>query len=234
MWGKLLILVMLLAGIATWIQKDPLTQADRARADELPDAEEVRQDDQPFVGEGIIVRYQSADTPIYYLLYETQRHRFVRKELRFTDERGCVATSGDLPCVYPAGPSGIPVPIGSHVRVSGILDAQRIRVESLDVVPDSDRDFELRTLTIGESFTSEDTRVRLLEVYSGGPCEVFLGCYREGIPRVRYTVQVEDGGEEELMVPGMIEDTPGGAVLLLWADEVLGRATFVIAHGAAR
>jgi len=142
MFKKLLVLVLVAAGVATWIQRDPLTLADRAQADELPDIVEPERHE--FLGEGIVVRYQSGAVPTYYLLYETKGNRFVRKELRFTETRGCAPAAGDLPCVYLPGPNPVPVPIGSHVRVQGLLDAQRIVVKSIDVVPDADRDFRLR------------------------------------------------------------------------------------------
>ncbi|HYE23239.1 MAG TPA: hypothetical protein VEA92_02175 [Candidatus Paceibacterota bacterium] len=232
MWKKLLVFIFLVSGVVTWMQKDPFTQADKVRADELPDIVEPGRE--RFMGEGIVVRYQSNTTPIYYLLYETQGHRFVRKELRFTEERGCAPSAGDLPCVYPSGENTLPVPIGSHVRVSGVLDAQRILVESLEIVPDYDGDFAIGTVEVGQEFAANEVQAYVHEVYSGGACEVLLGCYREGIPRVRFTVRTDDDQREITMVPGMLEYIPDGAVLLLWGDEARGSATFVIAYGEAR
>lgn len=231
MFKKLFVLILLMAGIMTWLQKDPLTQADLAQADELPQMAEPER--YAFDGEGILVAYQSGDIPVYYLLYETKKHRFVRKELRFTTERGCEPAAGDLPCVY-VSKNPVPVPVGSHIRVTGTLDAQRIIVERAQVVSDADRTFSIGTVDIGGTLRTEAASIRLTEVYSGGPCELFLGCYQEGIPRVRFMLSTKGDEKEVAMVPGMLENIKGGVVLLLWADESLGRAAFVVAHGEPR
>lgn len=231
MWVKLLLVVIVAAGIVVWVSRDPLTAADRASADEVTQL--VATDRSAFTGEGILVTYQASSYPIYYLLYETTSHNFVRKELRFTSERGCTASAGDLPCVLNET-NPLPVPIGSHVRVSGHLDAQRIVVESIDTVPDSDGDFELLTLEEGQQGVSHGVEVRVADVYTGGGCEVMLGCYEEGIPRVSFSVRALGSQMTSTLVPGMLENLPDGVLLLLWADEAASRATFVVGHGESR
>ena len=227
MLGKLFVALLIVAGIIVWIGQ-------RNSGEDAPAAVAEALDPTAFRGEGIVIRYQSADLPVYYLLYETEGHTFMRKELRFTDERGCNAQAGDLPCVFPSGGNPLPVSIGTHVLVSGTADAQRISVDTLEVVSDAERDYELVKIGPGERAQSEKMEILVERIYSDGGCELFLGCFQEDIPRVEFEVSLESADNTYTLVPGMLKSNNEGAVLLLWADVERQEALFVFAHGESR
>jgi len=230
MWVKLLIALLVVAGISVWL-RDKAEPVSLEGAGPAAVAEAVDAD--PFAGVGLLVRYQTTDIPVFYLLYETQSGRFLRKELRFTDERGCNPLAGDLPCVLSTSANPAPVPIGSVVRVTGEVDAQRILVDTIDVVSGSER-FELVTVGVRETGTGGDMDVTVLDIYEGGGCEVFVGCFKEGIPRVSLRVTSDGDTREDTVIPGMVKVVPKGAVVVVWADKGQGEAVIAIAHQAKR
>lgn len=186
--------------------------------------------DTSFSKEGVLMQYRSSDIPIYYLLYRNESGQFLRKELRFTDARGCSAQSGDLPCVLRYDPNYPPLQVGSRVRVTGALDAQRIKVDSITDNAADDRIYELRTVPVGASITSKGITVSATDVSPSDGCKLFVGCYADDIPQAALTITSARTNRTTTLVPGMLEIIPDGVVALVWADPTNETATVLIAR----
>jgi len=228
MWVKLFVGLLFVAGITVWFT---------SRDSELPQTQlaaiPAAHTAEAFVGEGIIVRYQSTDIPTYFLLYENERGAFIRKELRFTEERGCNPGAGDLPCVLSISMNPVPVSIGSYVRVVGDIDAQRVVVRSIEETEDSTGTFVFRSIRIGESMSGNGMQVSMTELSGEGGCEVFLGCFAEGVPRAALTIETAGQVREDTLIPGMVKTVPGGVVVLLWGDIEDGEALVALGRETA-
>ena len=228
MWVKLFVGLLVVAGITVWFTNRG-TDLPRTQLAAIP----VANTPEAFVGEGIIVRYQSTDIPTYFLLYENEHGAFIRKELRFTEERGCNPGAGDLPCVLLTSVNPVPVPIGSYVRVSGDVDAQRVVVHTIEQTADSAGRFAFRNVRVGESATGNGMRVSVAEVSGEGGCEVFLGCFKAGIPRVELAIESAGQVREDTLIPGMVKTVPGGVIVLLWGSVKDGEALVALGRETA-
>ena len=188
------------------------------------------QDTNHFLREGILMRYQATDIPTYYLLYEGNNGQFLRKELRFSSERGCNAQAGDLPCVSHSSSNEPPVSIGSYVRVEGLQDAQRVIVERIGVVGNPADVYDIVSSRVGDTIELSGLSISVLSVTNQGSCKVFSGCFDDGIPRATFAYEAGVRSGEKTFVPGMFMDIPGGNLLLLWADVEEEEAVFVVAR----
>lgn len=231
--AKVVVGILLLSGVYVWVfeERDVLTPIARANPEAVTGSVTTFGTDTEFVAEGVLLRYQSSDIPVYYLLYENQSHRFIRKELRFTDVRGCSAQAGDLPCVFQTDQNAPPVPLGSYVRVAGVLDAQRVEVDSLMLAQDERANYHTFTARMGELRELDTMSARLLAVRSSDGCTLFVGCYADDIPQASFEVTSKGRTSDATLVPGMVLNVPGGVLVLVWADAESGSATFILAQG---
>lgn len=223
--GLVLAGFLLVSGVYLWFAGNVGTMPIKDQTAAVVEARE-----ESFKAEGVLLAYTASDSPTYYLLYETQSHSFARKEVRFTKERGCTPTAGDLPCVLHVDPNEPPVPLGSFVYISGTLVAQRVQVEELRSAGDLDERFSVEWLDKGSTVTQHKISVSLLGTRFSEGCEVFVGCFNITIPKAVLYIDAGNQRREITLVPGMLTNVPGGAVALIWASPEQDSAYIVIAH----
>lgn len=230
---KALLLFLVIVGCGVWATSYAFTRLPEPKEQtESPLVASVSNATLPydFAAEGVLVRYQTADIPTYYLLYESKNGRFLKKELRFVDERGCSAQAGDLPCVFRYDPNEPPVPIGSYVRVMGDQDAQRIIVNRLRVVDDTTGSFTRLMVASGDVLQAGDITIEVHSVTDKGACKVFSGCFNDGIPRASFTYHINGRDEQKTFAPGMFMDVGAVSLVLIAANPETQQAVFVIAR----
>lgn len=227
---KVIVFALVLVGIFAWAVMTIWSAPKPPSGEQLVATVAETQDTDYFLKEGVLMVYRASDTPTYYLLYEGSNGQFLRKELRFTEARGCSAQSGDLPCVFRDDPNSPPVSIGSYVRVEGLHDAQRVVVDRIGVIDELPETYRRVHVRAGEVVELPELSIAVLSVTEAGGCKVFSGCFDEGTPRVTFEhdAGIRDG--EKTFVPGMFMDIAGGNLLLLWADVEQEEAVFVIAQ----
>lgn len=224
--GLILAILLVIAGSYIWLSGHlgPLPEV-RPQPAAVAEASESR-----FVADGVLLQYYANDFPTFYLLYETEKHQFIRKELRFVSERGCNPKAGDLPCVYPLDADDPPVPLGSHIHVEGTLIAQRVLVSSVTYAGGED-DFEVVKAKSGESVDAGDGAIGVESTRYSEGCQVFVGCFDYDVPKAVFSIDIAGQNREITMVPGMLTPIPRGALALVWASPEEDSAVFVIAHG---
>lgn len=223
--GLILAGFLVVSGVYLWLSTHigPLPSTTQAAA-------VIEATEKPFLAEGVLLAYTASDSPTYYLLYETQSHDFARKELRFVSKRGCTPSAGDMPCVLTEDENAPPVPLGSIVRVSGTRVAQRVQVESLRYATGITNKFSTVWVDSGSSVTSKGISVAVSSTRYSEGCEVFVGCFKETIPKAVLSLDAGSQHREVTLVPGMLTDVPNGAVALIWASPEEDSAYIVIAH----
>lgn len=214
--------IIVCAGVLTWALGDRRVLTDSARQ-----AAAVLETQTHFEASGMLLRYEGSGVRAWYLLYADAGGDYVRKELRFTGERGCTPQAGDLPCVTHDDGEVVSYTPGSYLRIRGEKGGQRILVDQVRVL-EAPREMRPVSLSVGESYAVTDYTLTLERVYRSDECELYLGCFDPSIPRIAFSYS---GGREEgkkTLVPGMLIDTVIGKVVVVSGNPEAGTASFIV------
>lgn len=214
--------IIVCAGVLTWALDDRRVLTDSARQ-----AANVLETQTHFEASGTLLRYEGSGVRAWYLLYVDAGGDYIRKELRFSHERGCTPQAGDLPCVTHDEGEVVSHAPGSYIRIKGEKGGQRILVDAVRVL-ETPEEFRPITLSAGESYVATMYTLTLERVYRSDDCELYLGCFDPSIPRVAFSYR---GGRDEgkkTLVPGMLIDTTIGKVVVVSGNPEASTASLIV------